>query len=115
MKNTYKKLADGTYGAWIEMKYNGQMKNIEAGAEVEVVTKAGETHTRIVAKTIESYKSGCIVRLQADENIAILATARYTAKVTANHKYGYINQAALHANGQVCPKCDTYCYGDCEA
>lgn len=117
MKNTYKKIGN-EWGAWINLndEYDGTLKTMEPGTEVEITTRAGEIHTRIVKETVKSYKSGCVVRLEPDQEIARVANARYVKKVMAKPYNGrQVNHAVLHSQGIPCPKCGTYCYGDCEA
>ena len=78
-KTNYKKLADGTWGAWIAVEYTGKMANIEVGTKVEITTRNGETHTRIVWKMLEAYKSGAVVSLiekqtEKEENLPAFNT-----------------------------------------
>jgi len=83
--NTYKRLDDGSYGAWIQLDYNkGQLLSVPAGTTVKIKTRNGETHERVVASVVKSYKSGCIVSLVADAVVAAKAAARYQAAKTVN-------------------------------
>lgn len=115
-KNNYTKLADGTWGAFVGTGYKETAFEIHVGDTVKIETKGGEVHTRKISGIVKTYASGKIVTLEPDQEIARKANERYAAKVEANpHKSSHINQAKLHAAGKPCPKCYSYCYGDCEA
>lgn len=103
MTNTYKRLDNGTWGAWIET-HDGKraIAAPEVGDEVTIKTKGGEKHNRIVAAIIKTYKYGVVVALMDDDQIAAKAEARYAAKTTVR-------------DDRPCPHCGTYCYGDCQA
>jgi hypothetical protein len=84
MINTYKKLANGTYGAWIDCGYGRTaIDRPEVGATVAIRTKSGEVHQRVIAKVLTSYKSGMVVALEADATVAAQAQARLSAAIAA--------------------------------
>jgi len=113
--NTYKRLDDGTWGAYVNTGF-GKTKRAtpEIGATVDIMTRSGEIHKRIVAGYIKTYASGIVVSLVYDAEVAAKATEKYAAKVTehvehAEHKHDRVN------DNQPCPYCHTYCYGDCRS
>lgn len=101
--NNYTRLDDGSFGAFVHTGY-GRTKRSEPaiGDTVNVVTKAGETHKRIVSGYVKRYASGVIVTLAPDAEVAAKATKRYEDKSGRNFS-------------GVCPRCHTYCDGDCTA
>ncbi len=107
------------WGAWIGTGYGrNAVAKPATGDAVQIRTKAGEIHTRTIARIVEDYKSGVLVSLVPDEQVAANAKTRYDAKAAesqAQRPERGINHARLYANGQVCPLCHSYCYGDCEA
>ena len=108
-KNTYKKLNDGSYGAWIDTGYGrNSTAKPAAGDTVQIRTKSSETHTRVVKGIVKNYASGCVVSLVADEAIAAKAAASYAAKA----KTAAPRMVAVNA---LCGLCGSYCYGDCTA
>lgn len=110
MGNQYRKLADGSYGAWIECGYGASAaKKPAAGETVIISTKAGEKHTRVVAGIIKDYASGVVVALVADAQIAAQANARYSAAKPAK------KPGAINGMNVPCRYCGTYCCGDCRA
>ena len=86
-EGTYKKMQDGTWGAYIDCGYgkNALPKPVK-GSVVKITTKSGEVHERIVRCIATDYASGCKVRLTADEAIAKKATERYNAKVASSNQ-----------------------------
>lgn len=110
--NTYKRLDDGTWGAYINTGF-GKTKRATPGigATVDILTRAGETHKRIVAGYIKTYASGVVVSLVADVEVAAKAAEKYAAKKTEHteHKHDRVN------DNKPCPYCHTYCYGDCRS
>lgn len=107
--NTYKRLDDGTWGAYINTGF-GKTKRAtpEIGSTVDIMTRAGEIHKRIVAGYIKHYASGVVVALADDAAVAAKAEERYAEKAN-EHKHDHVN------DNQPCPYCHTYCYGDCRS
>lgn len=87
------------------------------GDVVQVTTKAKEVHNRIVNRIIKTYASGVIVALEEDEQVAANANARYQQKVNENCKQVPKRDTfyAHNSRPQLCPRCQTYCEGDCIA
>lgn len=80
--NTYKRLSDGTFGAYVDCGYrHTAIERPQVGDTITVSTSKGEHHEREIAAVVTEYKSGMVVRLVADEQIAATAAARYAAKV----------------------------------
>jgi hypothetical protein len=92
------------WGAWIAIKNQNELPRV--GDLVSIKTKAGELHTRKVGKLCKVYKTGRIVQLVVDTEIAAKATQRYQA-TKQESKFTPVNGW--------CNKCQSYCYGDCEA
>lgn len=111
MSNTYKKI-NGSWGAWIDTGYGSTaIDKPQVGDTIEITTKAGEIHIRIVKKIIDDYKSGCTVTLEPNEEIAKKAEEHYQAASTTPTTHG--DPGTKH--NQPCPLCHGYCYGDCTA
>jgi hypothetical protein len=95
--NTYKKLSDGTWGAWIDTGYGeSKVDSPCRGEVVQIGTKAGGTHERVVASVVKEYASGCSVRLFDREE--------FTTPRPGGH----------HGSPVYCVRCGSYCEGDCE-
>jgi hypothetical protein len=111
MKNTYQKLSDGSWGAWIDCGYGrSAIAKPVVGDTVSIRTKAGEVHTRQISGIVKNCASGVVVSLTQDEQVAAKAKARYEAKKSEATPNG----RASRSNAP-CPLCGTWCYGDCTA
>jgi hypothetical protein len=84
--NRYTRLDDNTWGAWIDTGYGRTaIAKPTVGSTVTIKTKSGEEHSRIVSKIVADYKSGVIVSLIPDAEVAAKANERYQAKVDASN------------------------------
>jgi hypothetical protein len=129
MNATYRQInyTDGTraWGAYVDLGFNRRTRRPEhdmpaVGDTIAVRTKGGETHQRVIARICQQYKTGALVALVADAEVAATAQQRYAAAVRSGQAQDGgngrgIDQAALHRDGRPCPRCQSYCYGDCEA
>lgn len=94
MANQYKKLSDGTWGAFIDCGFGRNARpHPQVGDTVKLTTKSGETHQRVIAKIVTTYKSGVTVAFAADAAIAAQAQARYDAAKAARQT-AEVNQTA---------------------
>lgn len=126
-ENTYKKLDDGTYGAWIACGHGENTSpKPTAGSKVKITTKSGDIHDRVVKSIKKEYISGVIVTLEHDVDIARRAKANYAKKVAFTEDFGrpededednvkITPKNKEHVSQKPCKHCGSYCYGDCSA
>lgn len=70
------------WGAWVGTGYGrSAIAKPVVGDAIQIRTKAGEIHTRTIKRIVEEYKSGVLVSLVPDEQVAATAKSRYDAKV----------------------------------
>lgn len=79
------------------------------GDKIMVRTKAGEIHERIVGRKNKTFKNYLVLQLEPNAEVAQNAAERYAAKVGEQ-----VKKPVSPVNGW-CNKCQSYCYGDCEA
>ena len=112
---TYTKIeytnGNSEYGAFIETGFGKKaITKPVVGDKVTVKTKSGETHIREIRRIVKDYASGVKVVFVADPQIEALAQKRYAEKVAESAP-----AKKLSINNGWCNKCQSYCYGDCEA
>lgn len=113
----YNKDGSVSWGAWISVKEGEEQP--KAGDLIIVKTKKGELHTRTISNKWTAgkgkYKTGYIISLVADEEVAKKAAERYQdAKIESQSQYKPTYKPSSYVSGW-CNKCQSYCYGDCEA
>lgn len=114
---TYKKLTDGTWGAYIELGFGSKADPTpQVGDEIVVRTKAGEKQARQVARIVKAWRGAAIVALAADKAPAAEAGREAAqAPKSASRPAGRVHGDNPADNDKPCPLCGTYCYGDCVA
>lgn len=107
------------YGAWIDTKGLTPEQMPRNGEKVAVMTKRGELHIRAIGAHARAYKTGRIMQLVDDADVAKKAKERYyNAQLTStsnNYKPNADKLVFKDGVGGWCNKCKSYCWGDCTA
>lgn len=123
MNANYKKIeytnGNSEWGAYIELGYGRNAYPApKVGEEITITTKRGEKHVRTIARVINQYSGSMVVTLINDAEVARIAEERLAAaKAASAHQRPAARHCAAEGrnyDGSIpCPRCGTYCYGDC--